>query len=270
MIDQAAKYILALSTLALSALILSSEFVPLPADLSFVGNFSNFSKYFICLITATSCAWLHLDKYFANSNTHGGAFHSLSRVISFAMGLSAILDFISKTNSTNLNLLFGIKLFGFLFFISLICSIRNLINVKVKREIQLKCGDPISQTLLLNGLLEFIVALSLLTYPASVPSIMAKVSKLSKMDQLVLRVFASLNLGFSLMNFASVGLPEQDATNFLHVRKLQYLNILVIFMILQYLKYFSPLHTMIVIGVLLQFVFILFPKMKEEQKEKDE
>ena len=73
------------------------------------------------------------------------AFHSLSRVISFAMALSAVLDFVSKTSSTNQTLLLGIKTTGLIFFISLVFAIKNLINVKVSREVSLKCGDPIRE-----------------------------------------------------------------------------------------------------------------------------
>ena len=48
---------------------------------------------------------------------------------------------------------------------------------------------------------------------------------------------------------------------FFSVRKLQYVNIMTIFLILHYFDYFSPIHTFVVLGTILQFVFILLPKV---------
>jgi len=82
----------------------------------------------------------------------------------------------------------------------------------------------------------------------------------------MIRVFASLSIGLALMNFATLGLSEDDATKFLSVRKLQYVNIMTIFLILHYFDYFSPIHTFVVFGTILQFVFILLPKVTSPKK----
>ena len=70
------------------------------------------------------------------------AFHALSRVISLAVSFSACLDFLSQTKQTDVVILNGIKIAGGVFFISLIVSIRNVMSVRVSREVELKCGDP--------------------------------------------------------------------------------------------------------------------------------
>ena len=121
----------------------------------------------------------------------------------------------------------------------------------------------------------------------------SKAYKIKNIDLLMIRVFASLSIGLALMNFATLGLSEDDATKFLRyiiytvynilyipyslylvrlwnrlwkyifsVRKLQYVNIMTIFLILHYFDYFSPIHTFVVFGTILQFVFILLPKVK--------
>jgi len=270
MLDSICKYILALGGLTVSALIIAGEFIELSPELKPISSLSKLSKYFLCLIAAFNCAWLHLGNYFAGQNTPAGAFHSLSRVISLSVGFSACLDFLQKTKSTDQNQIIAIKFVAFVMFISLACSVRMLLSLKVARQVQLKCGDPISQTLLINGLIEFIVAISLLTYPSSVPSIMASAYKIKNIDLLMIRVFASLSIGLALMNFATLGLSEDDATKFLSVRKLQYVNIMTIFLILHYFDYFSPIHTFVVFGTILQFVFILLPKVKEEMGVKED
>lgn len=267
MLDTICKFGLAIGGVTISALIIAAEFTELPPELKSITGLSKLSKYFMCLIAASNCAWVHLGRHFAGQNTPAGAFHSLSRVISLSVGFSACLDYLQKTKSSDQIQIIGIKAIAFIMFISLACSVRTLLSLKVARQVELKCGDPISQTLLINGLIEFIVAISLLTYPSSVSSIMASAYKIKNMDLLLIRLFASLDLGLALMNFATLGLKEEDAANFLGVRKMQYLNILTIFMILQYLDYFSSIHTFVILGTILQFVFILLPKVKEELKQ---
>ena len=71
------------------------------------------------------------------------AFHSLSRVISLSVGFSACLDFLQKTKSSDQNQIIAIKFVAFVMFLSLACSVRMLLSLKVARQVQLKCGDPI-------------------------------------------------------------------------------------------------------------------------------
>ena len=80
---------------------------------------------------------------------------------------------------------------------------------------ELRCGDPLSQTLLLDGLLQLFVSISLLTYPGCLPGLFSSAAKVSRFDQFAIRVFAGTNFGLSMINFSSLGLPDEDAASFL-------------------------------------------------------
>ena len=90
-----------------------------------------------------------------------------------------------------------------------------MLILEASRKVSLRCGDPLSQTLLLDGLLQLFVSISLLTYPHCIPTLFAKLVKLKEFDLLLIRVFAASNLGLSMINFATLGLPDEDAAAFL-------------------------------------------------------
>lgn len=264
MLDSLARNVLAGVTMTLGVVILAGEFVDLPYIK--LPKFSKFSNYFLCLLATTHFAWANLGRTFSGRNSPAGAFYALCRTISLAVCFSACLDHLSKAKVIDTNLTLGIKVLAGIMFISMVASIRSIVSLKISRQVVLKCGDPTSQTLILNGLIQFIIALALLTYPMSVSSIMSTEYKIKTFDLLVLRSFAALDLGLSMMNFAAVGLSDEDAAAFLNVRKVQYVMMLTLFVLMQYLNYFAAVHTFVILCVIIQFVYILLPKVKEELK----
>jgi len=266
MFDCLLRTSLAAVTTAVAVASLASEFSDTLPKMLQMPKFSNFSIYFLCLTATAQIAWCQLGKGFSGRNSPAGAFYALCRTISLALCFSACLDHLSKAKVIDVNLTLGIKIIAGLTFISMVVSIRSLVTLKISRQVVLKCGDPTSQTLLLNGLIQFIIAMSLLTYPMSVSAIMKDAYKLKTFDLLALRCFGALDLGLSMMNFAAVGLADADAGAFLNVRKVQYALMMSSFVVMQYLDYFSSMHALIMFGVIIQFVYILLPKVKEELK----
>jgi len=52
--------------------IIAGEFIELSPELKPISSLSKLSKYFLCLIAAFNCAWLHLGNFFAGQNTPAG------------------------------------------------------------------------------------------------------------------------------------------------------------------------------------------------------
>ena len=147
---------------------------------------------------------------------------------------SAGLEYLTKTEQKDVVLLTVIRVFCAITFLLLLWNARKLVStskisindmpkitlaifIEAARKVELRCGDPLSQTLLLDGLLQLFVSISLLTYPHCVPSLFSATVKLTRLDLFILRVFAGTNFGLSMINFSSLGLPDADATSFLRL-----------------------------------------------------
>ena len=59
------------------------------------------------------------------------------------------------------------------------------------------------------------ISIILLTYPTSVPTLFSVAAKMSRTDLLLARIFAGTNLGLSMINFAGLGLSDENANSFL-------------------------------------------------------
>ena len=79
----------------------------------------------------------------------------------------------------------------------------------------LRCGDPISQTLIINGVFELFAAVCALTFYASLTFIFEGKLKLNRFDIMLVRIFSGTNLALAILNFSALALPDEDSRDIL-------------------------------------------------------
>lgn len=266
MIDRIIQKVLTVVLGVCTLYVLCENWLPSSMELVQLKTKTKISKYFISLLFGISVSWTLIGDVVATRSKTSQAFYHLGRVIAQGIVFSAGLEYLTKTEQKDVVLLTVIRVFCGITFLLLLWNARKLVSTKAARKVELRCGDPLSQTLLLDGLLQLFVSISLLTYPHCVPSLFSATVKLTRLDLFILRVFAGTNFGLSMINFSSLGLPDADATSFLSVRKTQYLLMLTTMFIFHSYEWFSMWHNGIVFGLVLQLIYILLPQVKSELK----
>ncbi|CAG5099061.1 Oidioi.mRNA.OKI2018_I69.XSR.g16214.t1.cds [Oikopleura dioica] len=236
--------------------------------LSVVSDRSNLTKYLFVLYFLPELSWDWVGYELSDRSDIYKAFFYLSRLLSCAIGAISSLDFLHKITSKNIPIISSVQVVAILSTIGVIYFALKLTNARAGRAVVNRVSDPSSRLILFDGCFQFLFAIGLLFFTGDLPSLFAATNKVGRLDLLLSRLVAGSSLGLSIFNFASVGLPEDEANILITARKVQYTFTCAFMFAMSAANWFSPLHTAIVALYICQLVHILLPAANAEIADK--
>jgi len=236
--------------------------------LSVVSERSHLSKYLFVLYFLPELSWDWTGNEINDRSDIYKAFFYLSRLLSCAVGAISSLDFLHKITIKNTVIISSVQIVAILAVIGCIYFAMKLTSARAGRAVVYRVSDPSSRLILFDGCFQFLFAIGLLFFMGDLPSLFASTTKVGRLDLLLSRLAAGSSLGLSIFNFASVGLPEDEANILITARKVQYTVTCTFMFAMSAAQWFSPVHTAIVALYICQLVHVLLPSANSEISEK--